>query len=247
MKNQFGMSLVEVLVSMAIAGIVSMGVMQLNKNMFDSQKKYESSADFYDFKNLTKMYLGNKNNCLGFFDELGDLSNNSPKKIGNWNVGEKVSPNLTLESIKLDPYDSSTGQVKLNFSLIQKNGIDPNSERAINFDHAILVTLDPTKTKVVSCDRDDKETIQEIACSTLGGTWNIKMKSCDQSQQCGDFITEVQLVCADTPKDNPQVPCPVGFEGSQIQKTAGEVVGPFMHCRTCFKKIQGCINLSQVN
>jgi prepilin-type N-terminal cleavage/methylation domain-containing protein len=62
-KNQFGFTLIEVLIAAGIMGLLAVGAMQLIKNMNDGQTFQTSSSDEQDLKSEIRMILEDERFC----------------------------------------------------------------------------------------------------------------------------------------------------------------------------------------
>jgi prepilin-type N-terminal cleavage/methylation domain-containing protein len=184
LKNQSGFSLVEVLVAMVISAVVSMGVLQINKNMMQSQQRFKQSASVADFKFLSGMYLMNTDNCTAVLSPITDITDSSqfPTTIGNWEVGQEVSPKVKLTNIELEELDTSSNILPIVFT-VQKENNSSSGGTQIKIRHnvPVVVYTDPSTSlvSVTRCKRMDENSVLELACNATGSKWDASLKKCD--------------------------------------------------------------------
>jgi type II secretory pathway pseudopilin PulG len=112
-----GFSLVEVLIAAGILGAVSVGVMQLTKNMQQGQKTVELKGEKMDFSNRMKLYLSSDKSCEA---TLGGISTNSNTVVNqikiyreNPNPAELIVLDLTNADAKAGAYEFGEGAAKI--------------------------------------------------------------------------------------------------------------------------------------
>ncbi|MCB9093665.1 MAG: prepilin-type N-terminal cleavage/methylation domain-containing protein [Halobacteriovoraceae bacterium] len=72
--NSKGFSLIEVLVSAGILGVVILGVMRVNDHLWQVERRFEEASDILEITNNLKLYLGHQLTCMGTLSQAKEES-----------------------------------------------------------------------------------------------------------------------------------------------------------------------------
>lgn len=211
-KNTSGFTLTEVLISLAIAAIVSMGTVGVLYNFHVFEKKVLNKTELQAFTQGLQTYLNSTNGCKSAL--VGTTLSNLPTQItlngytgfaGVTSVaqGTLISPQLKVASLTLveknftgsgEAVMRSVGALKRKTALVSldvDNSVAnyKSSELQKQFQVAVLVD----GANVIQNCMITKD--MEGACQLLGGTFEPITRSCTPNETCQFFGRYITSFC----------------------------------------------------
>lgn len=205
--SSLGFSLVELMVTVGIAGAGALGFMQLQKSQMSGQKKTEAKYDVSIVSNSVGSVLLNEDNCTDTFTGM-NFSSMNPVSFGQIRArensgGTKVVMSSTLadaspyirDNVEIVRYEyqlqgplitssSTTRYGSFNVSVVYRNSsklVNDNREFKKEIPYSIKVETDAAGS-FLSCYSSIDDTGTEAidkACKTIGGTYDIPNNRCN--------------------------------------------------------------------
>jgi hypothetical protein len=205
------MSLIEVLMGMGLLGLLSLFFAQLNTSAIRDQYRIKHAAELQDFVNTLKLALENPAVCSqnlatpGNFSKLTfDTQQPLPIEVHQLNLpssgkilakkGEPPLPGLKLQTLEFRQFQALTpGSDYLSMLHLEltEQGTNPGSPSPVVFQTDIPLDLKTqssgTTATIVACgasastDTDDQAVIVPLVCRSMGGQWDGKNCSLEQT------------------------------------------------------------------
>ena len=193
-----GFSLLEVIIAAGLLGAISLGVMQLTKNMQTGQKTVELKGEKMDFANRMKLYLSSDKSCAATLGgrsvanntdvykikvhrepsdvTILDLKNPDPK-LGGYQFGDGAA-RIRVTKIFVDSYsktqdvDANTeeGTIDLVFELEKASTSKEGTYGASSFTEKLPLQVYVTKSNQTIWACSDPTGGAKASCDSLGGT-----------------------------------------------------------------------------
>lgn len=206
MSNSRGFTLVEILIAVAMLGVLSLGIMHLSKNMSNVQQTADSKGDEIEMRTSIRMLLDNDKFCRVSLAGNGALGTPSSPVLFNKNSIDQANEGLPIElftsnqngTARVTKKFSATdvnvqnyGKIKITRLVLQmNNGVGFNYAQSFAHSDIGEIVVDFEK-KVQSTTRTDTMRFPvNIGMRTDSGG-NTTLLSCSQMSQ---EISE-ELVC----------------------------------------------------
>jgi prepilin-type N-terminal cleavage/methylation domain-containing protein len=204
--NSKGFSLIEMTVVLALMGIASLGVLQINSSTHKATKTSEIGLEVNSITNSITQNLLNSSACSNTFKNSGIIQNgleiseiknrtdqvlfNKTTKYGNNRL--KISK-LKLDSVNIKPADPGLSKKYGEFRLIielEKLGTGYAGTKNVikNIPLQGEFNLSDNLLKCYSSTEDAVYTAKKESCDDVGGTWNIAADTCSLSTSTGKNI-----------------------------------------------------------
>jgi type II secretory pathway pseudopilin PulG len=207
-RNEWGISLVEVLMALGLLGIAAMGIASLMSNIMGSSKRSEVVAAKTQFVSALGTHLYSKKGCeelLGktftpaeqdfvldswVYQKFSNIQKNSD--LGHFKVKEltaRMNDTSALPTVKTTYADGSTKDLKkTHVSISLKVQVSEKTHRHV---YKVPVLVD-SLNKIEFCD--DEQSSSEI-CTALNGTFDPVTKLCSLNEVCASYGSYVTLTC----------------------------------------------------
>lgn len=203
MKNNKGMGLLEVLISLAVMGVVSAALIQLFIGMNQYLKKAENKSSEIQLVSEVNQVVADKDLCIKAISDAGtqkvDLSLPLKLKLklpasGDLAEGNKLKNSLIVKDFYVDSYSAPVSAAAPNTKRVtgavwlrtEDDGIASVLRRKKNIG-VINLVYDDTSKDITECF--GSLVSPKANCESLGLIWNSSNQSCHQSaaQSCADL------------------------------------------------------------
>jgi hypothetical protein len=215
LKNNLGLSLLEVTISAALVGGISLMLMTQQQTSTKIQSKMHFNQDLNSVVNLIQMELAKTDNCRATLlnKKVGDNLNEGIKfidpngvekvlfkpDIGTTSSTQLMSSKLRIKEMSLEKSDpnnpDSPDVIKISFKAgrIDDAGRFVASQMLgsgeITKSFMIKGRKDPVSNAYVDCFSENQSYV-ETACETQGGTWDVASNSCKMTQLPQCMVTQ---------------------------------------------------------
>lgn len=201
-RHRRGFTIIELLVGLAILGIISMGLATLLADSAKNQRRIENKTEAQSLADEAKSIIKSSANC-----GITAL----PMNVKNWNKAttyniiledtfgslkiesKKKYSSLSINSVYIAGYLNNISNAKSFIGL--ESGLASNDRyirasievtvsenanttlRPINI--PVKLTLDPSKKKIIACSHILEDALYSEMCGTLGGDWDADSSKCE--------------------------------------------------------------------
>lgn len=220
-KHQ-GFTLMQMLVTLGLISILSLGVSSIFANMISEAQKNESRNNVTELRSFMAVFFRNADKCT---TALQGTQLPGP--------GAKTDIVISMDSVPVQKNSKYGNQVQVTDLVIQQATSIPNapvnmrqatislstqtihqsSAQIIQTDHFSIYVLADSSDKIVSCLSHTSEALGQANCLSIGGIWNVngnpqcKIDPTSPSANCasigGIYIPGSPAPCQMTPKCAP--------------------------------------------
>jgi hypothetical protein len=212
-NNNYGLSLVEVMIAAGLLGVVSLGAMQMMNNVQKGQVTSETKLEEFELKRSFSNILSNKDACQNSLSGVTigstfDQVKNSANAVVFEKDGVYGNQTVYIESMRIVDNGATYADGSRDVGLVvtmRKIKQMALGGRSISFTLPLRV-MAPNATGPISTCFVMSDSILKQACETLGGNWlgsTCELPKCEGGQLLEGINSDGTPVCR-TPN------CPAG-------------------------------------